>query len=182
MDGNTDWAQADRSEVEKDWNFIGIAAIYDPPRAETRGAVESCKRAGITVHMLTGDHPATATAIAREVGILPKSTRKLSRTQAEALVRTAKQFDAMTDEEIDQMPELPLVIARCAPRTKVKMILALHRRGKFCAMTGDGVNDSPSLKQADVGIAMGEGGSDVAKAASVSLVRLVQKSSYAQPT
>ncbi|EJD50366.1 potassium/sodium eff [Auricularia subglabra TFB-10046 SS5] len=157
------WDERDRAEVEKDWTFIGLAAIYDPPRPETRAAVEECKRAGITVHMLTGDHPSTAAAIAREVGIIPK---RLAPAEKENLVRSAKQFDAMTDEEIDKLPALPLVIARCAPKTKVKMINALHRRGKYCAMTGDGVNDSPSLKQADVGIAMGEGGSDVAKSAS----------------
>jgi len=79
---------------------------------------------------------------------------------------TASQFDKLSDNEIDQLPVLPLVIARCAPNTKVRMIEALHRRKRFCAMTGDGVNDSPSLKRADVGIAMGQAGSDVAKDAS----------------
>ena len=79
---------------------------------------------------------------------------------------TAAEFDRKSDEEIDQLPELPLVIARCAPQTKVRMIEALHRRKRFCAMTGDGVNDSPSLKLSDVGIAMGMAGSDVAKDAS----------------
>ena len=122
--------------------------------------------AGIRVHMLTGDHPSTATAIAKEVGIIPKNTGNLSATEADALVKTASEFDGMTDAEIDALPSLPLVIARCAPDTKTRMIGALHRRGRYCAMTGDGVNDAPSLQAADVGIAMGMGGSDVAKSAS----------------
>jgi P-type Na+/K+ transporter len=90
----------------------------------------------------------------------------LPRDVAESLVKTAAEFDKLTDSEIDAMPELPLVIARCAPETKVRMINALHRRSLFVAMTGDGVNDSPSLKAADVGIGMGLAGSDVAKSAS----------------
>jgi len=91
--------------------------------------------AGITVHMLTGDHPATASAIAKEVGIIP---RNLTPEQEKALVKTAPEFDGMSDDEIDKLPQLPLVIARCAPQTKVRMIQALHRRKKYCAMTGDG--------------------------------------------
>jgi potassium/sodium efflux P-type ATPase len=116
--------------------------------------------------MLTGDHPSTAAAIAKEVGIIPKDTGSLSADEAASLVKTAAEFDGMTDEEIDAMPFLPLVIARCAPDTKTRMIAALHRRRRYCAMTGDGVNDAPSLQAADVGIAMGMGGSDVAKSAS----------------
>lgn len=125
-----------------------------------------CTMAGIRVHMLTGDHPSTATAIAKEVGIIPRNTGNLSAEEAKSLVKTAAEFDGMTDEEIDAMPSLPLVIARCAPDTKTRMIGALHRRRRYCAMTGDGVNDAPSLQAADVGIAMGMGGSDVAKSAS----------------
>ncbi|EXJ56842.1 hypothetical protein A1O7_07186 [Cladophialophora yegresii CBS 114405] len=156
----------DRSEVEKDLCLLGLAGLYDPPRLETKAAVQACTTAGITVSMLTGDHPSTATAIAKEVGIIPRNMGTLSPEVAAAIVKTATEFDKMSDAEIDALPTLPLVVARCAPETKVRMIEALHRRNKFAAMTGDGVNDSPSLKLADVGIAMGLNGSDVAKSAS----------------
>jgi Na+-exporting ATPase len=149
----------ERDEIEKNLNFVGLVAIYDPPRLETKGAVRECQIAGITVHMLTGDHPGTAEAIAREVGILSTS---LPNSEASKAVMIAKDFDHMSDQEIDAMDHLPLVVARCSPATKVKMVAALHRRRRFCVMTGDGVNDSPALKSADVGIAMGAG-SDVAK-------------------
>lgn len=155
-----------REDVEKDLTLLGLAGLYDPPRLETKGAVKQCTEAGIKVHMLTGDHPGTAAAIAKEVGIIPRDMSVLPQDVAESLVKTAAEFDGMSDEEIDKMPELPLVIARCAPNTKTRMIGALHRRDKFAAMTGDGVNDGPSLQAADVGIAMGLSGSDVAKGAS----------------
>ncbi|PWZ02869.1 Na+ or K+ P-type ATPase [Testicularia cyperi] len=144
-----------RASAEREFAFIGLLGIYDPPRAETRDAVEACKRAGIVVHMLTGDHPATAQAIAKEVSIIDG-------TEGASAVMTAAQFDGMTDDEIDALPDLPLVVARCSPNTKVRMIAAGKRRGRYLAMTGDGINDAPSLKQAPVGIGMGTG-TDVAK-------------------
>ncbi|KAJ6259264.1 Na+ ATPase [Drechslerella dactyloides] len=156
----------DRCTVERDLTFRGLIGLYDPPRPESAPAVRQCHQAGIQVHMLTGDHPGTAKAIALEVGILPSRMDRLSKDVSDAMVMTASQFDKLSEKEIDNLPVLPLVIARCAPNTKVRMIEALHRRKKFCAMTGDGVNDSPSLKRADVGIAMGKSGSDVAKSAS----------------
>ncbi|CAO3617317.1 unnamed protein product [Cunninghamella blakesleeana] len=158
-----------REQIEQDMIFIGLVGIMDPPRPESKIAVENCHKAGITVHMLTGDHIATATAIAREVSILPREyvlgdNKEQVKGMGE-LVMTAQKFDKLSDEQVDQLPELPLVIARCSPETKVKMIEALHRRKKIAGMTGDGVNDSPSLKESDIGIAMGQNGSDVAKQA-----------------
>jgi Na+-exporting ATPase len=158
--------ETDRGEIEKELVFRGMIGLYDPPRLECAKSVKQCQTAGIVVHMLTGDHPATAAAIAKEVGILPSRMEDYSKEMQDAMVMTASRFDKLSDDEIDALPVLPLVIARCAPDTKVRMIEALHRRKAFAAMTGDGVNDSPSLKRADVGIAMGQSGSDVAKDAS----------------
>ncbi|KAM0227008.1 hypothetical protein ACHAPO_011887 [Fusarium lateritium] len=157
----------DRQKFEQDLIFCGLIGIYDPPRPESLPSVRACQGAGIVVHMLTGDHPQTARAIAVDVGILPSSEKAalLPADVSETMMMAAHEFDALTDEQIDQLTQLPLVVARCAPSTKVRMIEALHRRGRYVAMTGDGVNDSPSLKRADVGIAMGTG-SDVAKESS----------------
>ncbi|KAJ5155359.1 hypothetical protein N7492_008162 [Penicillium capsulatum] len=151
-----------RSAAESNLQFGGLVGLYDPPRLETAAAVRRCQMAGITVHMLTGDHIKTATAIASEVGILDRVTGMV---KSGRLVMAADEFDKLTDNEIDAIEELPLVIARCSPATKVRMVEAMHRRQAFCVMTGDGVNDSPALKRADVGIAMGKNGSDVAKEA-----------------
>ncbi|KAI1425318.1 ATPase [Xylaria sp. FL1777] len=162
---NTEDDNSLRQRVESDLTLLGLVGIYDPPRRETTPAITECSTAGIRVHMLTGDHPATAEAIAKEVGIIPRNPSVLRDDIAQSIVLKASDFDKLTDEEIDALPELPLVLARCAPDTKTRMIEALRRRGAFMAMTGDGVNDAPSLSRADVGIAMGSG-SDVAKSAS----------------
>lgn len=126
--------EIDRTTIESDLTFRGLVGIYDPPRPETADSVRQCHEAGIAVHMLTGDHKGTAQAIAKEVGILPSRMHELSRDVAESMVMTAGQFDKLSDEEIDALPVLPLVVARCAPNTKVRMIEALHRRDKFAAM------------------------------------------------
>lgn len=139
--------------------LLGLIGVADPPRPESLQSVQSCQRAGIIVHMLTGDHIATATAIAKQVGIISPTTHTCTS------VITAQEFDRMSDPEMDSLLALPLVVARCSPQTKVRMIGAIRRRRRLVAMTGDGVNDSLSLKSADVGIAMGMAGSDVAREA-----------------
>ncbi|KAJ4288869.1 hypothetical protein N0V88_007199 [Collariella sp. IMI 366227] len=146
-----------RATVESHLVFLGLTGIYDPPRLESSAAVKRCQDAGITVHMLTGDHVKTATAIAYEIGILNRVSNPASNSND---IMVASAFDALSDAQIDQMEHLP-----SCPTTKVRMVEAMHRRKAFCVMTGDGVNDSPALKKSDVGIAMGLNGSDVAKEA-----------------
>lgn len=148
-------ALTERTTAEVDMAFLGLVGIYDPPRPETRPSVQICREAGITVRMATGDHVRTAEAVAREVDIVLPYKRQL--------VMPATEFDAMEPEQVDNLKELPIVLARCAPKTKVKLVEAIHRRGGFVAMTGDGSNDAPAIQKADIGIAMGLGGSEVTK-------------------
>ena len=147
---------SERDDIESGMTMLGLIGVSDPPRHESLASVQSCQRAGINVHMLTGDHITTATAIAREVGIITSSTDS---------VVNAQQLDSMTEADFDSLPALPLVVARCSPQTKVQMVNAIRRRRRLVAMIGDGANDSLALQSADVGIAMGVAGSEVARQA-----------------
>ena len=156
-------AEEDLSErhlVERNLQFAGLVGLYDPPCLETAEAARRCQLAGIRVHMLTEDHIRTATAIARQVGILNTTAVNASRGMA---IMSAEEFDKLPDADIDAIDALLLV--RCGPTMKVRVVEAMHRKKAFCVMTGDGVNDSPALKHADGGIEMYLNGSDVAKEA-----------------
>ena len=138
---------------ENGLNFLGLIAMMDPPREESKAAVAECIRAGIRPIMITGDHKITAAAIAREIGILCDGTEAV-----EGAV-----IDKMSDEELrDFVPQVS-VYARVSPERKIRIVRAWQQRGNLVAMTGDGVNDAPALKQADIGVAMGITGTEVAK-------------------
>lgn len=147
---------SERSDVsvEQGLTFVGLAGMIDPPRLEVRAAVDQCKTAGIRPVMITGDHPLTAAAIANELGIA-RETNTIS----------GEQLQTISDEELVELAGHTAVYARVSPEDKLKIVAALQRRGEVVAMTGDGVNDSPALKKADIGVAMGITGTDVAKEA-----------------
>ena len=143
----------DGENVELDLTFVGVTGMIDPPRKEVAQSVRVCRRAGIRTVMITGDHRATALAIARELGIFREGDTAVS----------GEELDAMTDGELDRAVKTATVFARVSPADKLRIIQSLKRTGEVAAMTGDGVNDSPALKAADIGVAMGVTGTDVAK-------------------
>ena len=139
--------------VECDLTFMGLVGMIDPPRAKAKAAVATCREAGIKPIMITGDHVITASAIAKKLGILLPEDKAI----------TGPELDAMTDAELDEQLESISVYARVSPENKIRIVKAWQRKGKVVSMTGDGVNDAPALKAADIGCAMGITGTDVAK-------------------
>ncbi len=146
---------ADLKIEESNMVLCGMTAMIDPPRESAKVAISKCKSAGIRVIMITGDHALTASAIGRQIGLLSSSERAL----------TGEEIDSMTDEEFYQKVQTINVFSRVAPEHKVRIVEAVKEHGDIAAMTGDGVNDAPSLKRADIGIAMGIAGTDVSKEA-----------------
>lgn len=143
----------DEENVEFQLTFVGVAGMIDPPRKEVTESVRTCRQAGIRTMMITGDHKTTALAIAKELEIYQKGD----------MVISGEELDRMTDEELDEAVQGTSVFARVSPADKLRIIQSLKRAGEVAAMTGDGVNDSPALKAADIGVAMGVTGTDVAK-------------------
>jgi Ca2+-transporting ATPase len=162
LDPQTLPAQAGADEVERDLTLLGLVGLIDPPRPEAAAAVAECRAAGIRPVMITGDHPGTARAIAQAVGIVE---------DAQAPVLTGAELARMDDALLGARVAEVAVYARMDPAQKIRIVRALQARGEFVAMTGDGVNDAPALKAADIDVAMGLGGTDVAREAS-SLVLL----------
>lgn len=140
-------------ETEKDFIFLGLVSMMDPPREESIAAVADAKRAGIRTVMITGDHKITAAAIAKKIGIFREGDMAV----------TGLELDQMSDEELDEKITKISVYARVSPENKIRIVDAWQRRGQIAAMTGDGVNDAPALKKADIGVAMGITGTEVSK-------------------
>lgn len=147
-------------EDERDYTFIGLISMIDPPREESKKAVADAKRGGIRTVMITGDHKVTATAIAKQIGIFEEGDIALSGVE----------LDNMSDEELDKKLERVSVYARVSPEHKIRIVNAWQRKGKIVSMTGDGVNDAPALKKADIGVAMGITGTEVSKDAAAMIL------------
>jgi len=153
--------------IEEDLTFLGLVAMMDPPRREVPEAIATCRRAGVRVIMITGDHPLTALAIARKIGLVPDQATQ--QPTGFVPVIEGSQLDRMSEEYLHQLltPSRPgepdPVFARMAPRHKMRVVSTLKKMGEVVAVTGDGVNDAPALKKADIGVAMGIAGTDVAK-------------------
>ena len=154
-------SDAARENAECEMTFLGLIGMIDPPRPEAKAAIETCRQAGIKPVMITGDHPVTARAIARELGLLHASRER---------VVTGAELEAMSDDTFEREVESIEVYARVSPTHKLRVVTALQQKGHLVAMTGDGVNDAPALKKADIGIAMGITGTDVTKEAAAMML------------
>jgi Ca2+-transporting ATPase len=141
--------------------FLGLQGMIDPPRPEAIHAVQACQSAGVRIKMITGDHPATARAVAEKLGLGGSS----SGAERGPLVMTSRDLEEKSDQELIELVEHVDIFARATPEQKLRLVRALQASGQVVAMTGDGVNDAPALKQADIGVAMGVGGTEVAKEA-----------------
>ncbi|WP_205510043.1 calcium-translocating P-type ATPase, PMCA-type [Longitalea arenae] len=153
--------EGDFEALESDQHFCGLAGMIDPPRPEARKAIEECKTAGIVPVMITGDHPITAAAIAREMGILQHQSDKTV---------TGVELEKISDEDLDNEITQIKVYARVSPQQKLRIVKTLQKKDQFVAMTGDGVNDAPALKRANIGVAMGITGTDVSKEAAAMIL------------
>ncbi|XES77422.1 MAG: cation-translocating P-type ATPase [Candidatus Bathyarchaeia archaeon] len=146
-------------EIEEGFVFVGIMGMIDPPRNEVKDAIAICRKAGIRVVMITGDHKLTATAVAKELNLVGEN-------DTESKVLTGAELEKMSDQELQQVVENVVIYARVAPEHKMRIVQAWKQRDQVVAMTGDGVNDAPALKMADIGVAMGITGTEVTKEAS----------------
>ncbi len=157
-------SKLEHAHVSEGLTFLGLQGMMDPPRSEAIVSVRECQQAGIAVKMITGDHLVTARAIASQIGL------KGNEEHGKLVALSGRELEKVSDEELPELAERTAVFARVAPEQKLRLVRALQSRGHVVAMTGDGVNDAPALKQADIGVAMGISGTDVAKGAAAMIL------------
>jgi Ca2+-transporting ATPase len=145
--------------------FVGIVALADPPRKGIERSIAACYAAGIRVCMITGDHLKTATAIAQSIGMLPEVVDAQDEIAHRSLLMNGSRLSSFTVEQLAAIDPFPVVFSRVSPENKLNIVKALQLRGDITAMTGDGVNDAPAIRQADVGVAMGRSGADITREA-----------------